>query len=86
MISGKDKGAEDLEFYLDDPATWYLVDSDQPLEVAAKTLLVSSPYNNRYKDFLKHYTSTMRYMPVWTWDEIESCQKVLLIVLYSKSC
>jgi hypothetical protein len=58
VIPGKNRGARELDDYLTDPATWYLVDTDQPLERDAKTLLVSSPYSNRYKDFLKlhgHY-------------------------------
>lgn len=83
VISGKEKGAVELEQYLYNPTTWYLVDTDQPLEVAAKTMLVSSPYSSYYKDFLNTDKATMRYMPVWTQDEIESCRKVLLPVLYS---
>lgn len=64
--------------YLDNPNTWYLVDTAQPLQVKAKTLLVSSPYVERYKEYLKT-KAKLRFMPIWNKKEIDICRKVIHI-------
>jgi len=60
--------------YLDDLNTWYLVDTAQPLQVKAKTLLVSSPYVERYKEFRKTQ-AMIRFMPIWSKEDIDICRK-----------
>jgi hypothetical protein len=37
----------------------------------------SSPKRENYKAFLKAVGSTIRYMPVWSWDEIHACHTLL---------
>jgi hypothetical protein len=60
---------------LDDPNTWYLVDTAEPLQVKAKTLLVSSPYVERYKEFRKT-RARIRFMPVWSKKDLDICRRV----------
>ena len=65
---------------LADTHTWYLVDEAVPpgaTEVEARTLVFSSPKRENYKDTLKAPASTIRYMPVWSWEEIEACHSLL---------
>jgi hypothetical protein len=65
---------------LEDTRTWYLVDEAVPpgaTEVEARTLVFSSPKRENYKDTLKAPASTIRYMPVWSWAEIEACHSCL---------
>ena len=65
---------------LEDTCTWYLVDEAVPpgaVEVEARTLVFSSPKRENYKDTLKAPASTIRYMPVWSWEEIEACRSLL---------
>lgn len=61
--------------YMDDPNTWYLVDEALPLQVRAKTLLVSSPYKETYKEFRKTNVR-IKYMPIWSKEEIDICRRV----------
>ena len=70
----------DFRAELADTLTWYLVDEAVPpgaVEVEARTLVFSSPKRENYKDTLKATASTIRYLPVWSWDEIESCRRML---------
>jgi hypothetical protein len=70
----------DFRAELADTRTWYLVDEAAPpgaVEVEARTLVFSSPKRENYKDTLKATASTIRYLPVWSWDEIESCRQML---------
>jgi hypothetical protein len=65
---------------LNDSRTMYLVDEPVPpgaVEVEARTLVFSSPARENYKYTLKAPASTIRYLPVWSWDEIESCRQKL---------
>lgn len=48
-----------------------------PLDFKAKTVLFCSPDKRNYRDFVKLVGSTIRYLPVWTWDEIDSCRELL---------
>jgi hypothetical protein len=72
---GAAKGQKALDKYLTNPNTWYLVDTATPLEVKAKTLLLSSPYVQRYKEFRKT-NARIRFMPIWSKEEIDICRKV----------
>ena len=70
----------DFKADLADTRTWYLVDEAVPpgaTEVEARTLVFSSPKRENYKDTLKATASTILYLPVWSWDEIESCRRML---------
>ena len=70
----------DFRAELADTRTWYLVDEAVPpgaVEVEARTLVFSSPKRENYKDTLKATASTIRYLPVWSWDEIELCRQIL---------
>ena len=70
----------DFRAELADTRTWYLVDEAVPpgaTEVEARTLVFSSPKRENYKDTLKAPASTIRYLPVWSWDEIEACHALL---------
>ncbi len=65
---------------LEDTRTWYLVDEAVPpgaTEVEACTLVFSSPKRENYKDTLEAPASTIRYMPPWSWEEIEACHSLL---------
>eukprot|EP00026_Physarum_polycephalum_P003866 Phypoly_transcript_03882.p1 GENE.Phypoly_transcript_03882~~Phypoly_transcript_03882.p1 ORF type:complete len:429 (+),score=66.04 Phypoly_transcript_03882:89-1375(+) len=68
------KGQEVFDKYLTDPNTWYLVDTATPLEVKAKTLLLSSPYVQQYKEFRKT-NAHICFMPVWSKEEIDICRQ-----------
>lgn len=72
---GEAKGQEVFDKYLADPNTWYLVDTATPLEVKAKTVLLSSPYVQRYKEFRKT-NADIRFMPVWSKEDIDICRRV----------
>ena len=70
----------DFRAELADTRTWYLVDEATPpgaVEVEARALVFSSPARENYKSTLKAPASTIRYLPVWSWDEIESCRRLL---------
>ena len=65
---------------LADRNTWYLVDESVfpgPWRVEARTLVFSSPKRDNYRLLLKAAASTLRYLPVWRWDEIEACHALL---------
>lgn len=51
--------------------------SNNVIEFEAITIMFSSPKRDNYKDLLKLHFSTMRYMPVWNYDEIEQCRSLL---------
>ena len=65
---------------LGDTRTWYLVDEAVPpgaVEVEACTLVFSSPKRENYKETLKATASTIRYLPPWSWEEIDMCRTLL---------
>ena len=65
---------------LDDSSTWYLVDEaifPGALRVEARTLVFSSPKRDNYRLTLKSTASTLRHLPVWSWDEIDACRQLL---------
>jgi hypothetical protein len=61
-------------------STWYLVDESVfpgPWRVEARTLVFSSPKRENYRLVLKATASTIRFLPVWSWEEIDSCRQLL---------
>ncbi|RHZ47946.1 hypothetical protein Glove_564g54 [Diversispora epigaea] len=60
--------------YLNKPNVWYIVDGKIPVKVEAKTILVCSPKKDYYRNFDKYIGTTIRFMPVWSWNEIETCR------------
>ncbi|CAG8523223.1 3012_t:CDS:2 [Diversispora eburnea] len=64
-----------LDSYLDEPKVWYIVDDKEPKKVEAKTILVCSPRKNHYRNFDKYIGTTIRYMPVWSAEEIETSKE-----------
>ncbi|RHZ71427.1 hypothetical protein Glove_258g33 [Diversispora epigaea] len=64
----------ELYSYLCDKSIWYIVDSKEPKSVKAKTILLCSPRKDHYKNFDKYVGTTIRYMPVWSPEEIEACR------------
>ena len=40
-------------------------------------LVLSSPKRENYKNVLKAVGATIRFMPVWSWEEIEACHALL---------
>ncbi|GIL53880.1 hypothetical protein Vafri_9398 [Volvox africanus] len=64
----------DFDDELEDPRTWWIVDTDIPVERAASTVLLASPDQKRYKEFVNFRGATTLYMPVWTDDEMEKCR------------
>jgi hypothetical protein len=71
---------EDFRAELGDASTWYLVDESVypgPWRVEATTLVFSSPKRDNYRLLLKAPASTTRYLPPWSWEEIEACRSLL---------
>ncbi|CAG8454146.1 20771_t:CDS:2 [Dentiscutata erythropus] len=64
----------DFKEYLDNANVWYIVDGQSPFEVRAKTILFCSPQKRHYKYFDKMVGTTIRFMPVWSWNEINECR------------
>ncbi|KAJ3254311.1 hypothetical protein HK103_007282 [Boothiomyces macroporosus] len=67
---------DDYTAYLDISSTFYIVDATTPVDVAAKTILLSSPRRDVWYKFSNDHC-TRRYMPVWSEEEIELCRAVL---------
>jgi len=64
------------ESELSNPKTIYLFDPAghilrEPLKLGAFTVVTSSPNPRNYQQFAKSIKGKIRYIPVWTWDEIE---------------
>jgi hypothetical protein len=65
---------------LGDRGTWYLVDeaaAPGPLHKPARTIVFSSPNRDNYKNFLDAVAATLRYLPVWSWEEIDTCRRLI---------
>ena len=65
---------------LEDRSTWYLVDeaaAPGPVHKPARTIVFSSPNRDNYKNFLDAVAATLRYLPVWSWEEIDTCRRLL---------
>ncbi|EPZ32841.1 hypothetical protein O9G_004888 [Rozella allomycis CSF55] len=62
--------------YLREPNTIYIVDAFKPVDVAAKTILLSSPRQDVWYKFSDDHC-TIRYMSVWSKEEIQACRALL---------
>ena len=67
---------------LEDATAWYIVDELEkggpgPNDSEAKAIVLSSPKRENYNSILKAIGATIRYMPVWSWEEIETCHALL---------
>ena len=68
------RNLDDIEELLEDPKTWYLADtlSSSPEGVKGVTILVSSPSEKHYSEFLKcSHVAALHYLPVWSFDELK---------------
>ncbi|GAX79592.1 hypothetical protein CEUSTIGMA_g7033.t1 [Chlamydomonas eustigma] len=74
VISG---GPQAFEGVLGDEETWWIMDKAKGREREAYTVLLSSPSQERCKEFLKLMGCTCLYMPVWSIEEIEKCRTVI---------
>ena len=75
-----DGSLDDFRTELNNTSAWYLVDEavfPGAMRVEAKTLVFSSPKRDNYRLTLKATASTIRYLPPWSWDEIEACHALL---------
>jgi hypothetical protein len=64
---------DSLRRFLKDPATWYLTDAllQSPDESKAVTIVVSSPAEKYYSEFLNApHVALLHYLPVWSLDEL----------------
>ncbi|GIL61075.1 hypothetical protein Vafri_15463 [Volvox africanus] len=59
---------------VNDPKTWWIVDTGTAFRRPASTVLLASPDRQRYKEFLKFQGTTTLFMPIWTDDEIKECR------------
>ncbi|CAG8707003.1 11090_t:CDS:1, partial [Funneliformis mosseae] len=66
-----------VESFLNNPTTWYLVNTKLPPYVHGITILACSSNKTYYKEFCKMLKLTIRYMPIWSWNEIVKCQNLL---------
>ena|SRR5581483_4384836 len=64
----------EISRYLDNPDVWRIVDGEISNESEAKTILICSPLKNNYKKFEKFSKPHIRFMPVWSWKEIDTCR------------
>eukprot|EP00842_Homolaphlyctis_polyrhiza_P001295 jgi/Hompol1/2166/HPOL_005862-RA len=67
---------DDFSLYLDEASTFYIADGCKPVDVQAKTILLSSVRRDVWYKFSDDHCA-IRYMPVWSQDEIELCRKAL---------
>ncbi|EGF78520.1 hypothetical protein BATDEDRAFT_26603 [Batrachochytrium dendrobatidis JAM81] len=61
---------------LDSSSTFYIVDGSAPVDVDAKTILVTLPRWEIWHRFCKG-SCDIRYMPVWSKEELHSCRSML---------
>ncbi|OAJ42042.1 hypothetical protein BDEG_25546 [Batrachochytrium dendrobatidis JEL423] len=61
---------------LDSSSTFYIVDGSAPVDVDAKTILVTLPRWEIWHRFSKG-SCDIRYMPVWSKEELHSCRSML---------
>ena len=64
---------DDFRSDLSETSTFYIVDASKPVDVAAKTILLSSPRREVWYKFSDDHC-TIRYMPIWSHAEIECCR------------
>ncbi|RHZ89298.1 hypothetical protein Glove_16g200 [Diversispora epigaea] len=64
-----------IRTYIHNPDVWYIIDATEPEKVEAKTILVCSPRKDHYRNFDKYVGAKIRYMPIWSREEIETCRE-----------
>ncbi|GES74408.1 crinkler (CRN) family protein, putative [Rhizophagus clarus] len=62
--------------FLANKKVWYIVDGREPMDYVAKTILFCSPQKHYYDAYDK-LNVAIRYMPVWTWKEVDNCRNEL---------
>ncbi|POG75117.1 hypothetical protein GLOIN_2v1453101, partial [Rhizophagus irregularis DAOM 181602=DAOM 197198] len=67
------KNARKIKTSLSNRDTWYIVDGKSPDDSEAKTILICSSLKSHYKVF-DNRIPEIRYMPVWSWNEINKCR------------
>ncbi|CAB4383198.1 unnamed protein product [Rhizophagus irregularis] len=67
------KDARKIKTSLSNQDAWYIVDGKSPDYSEAKTILICSPLKSHYKIFDRRIPE-IRYMPPWSWDEINKCR------------
>ena len=83
LFHGDDVREGGLDSFLDaleDASAWFIVDEAERggiVQAEARMVVLSSPRRDNYKSFLKAVGATIRYMPVWSWGEIEACHALL---------
>ncbi|CAG8582477.1 9774_t:CDS:2, partial [Ambispora gerdemannii] len=78
IFSSSKDNIHEFRGYLKNRDVWYIVDGREPMEYVAKTILICSPQKCYYSTFDKLGT-TIRYMPVWSWEETDTCRKQELL-------
>lgn len=77
FVNDNDEGVFTLrepDKFMEDPNNFYLVDGVHPEGAAAKTLLVTSPRREIYRDFQKLEKVATFFMPIWTFEEIKEAR------------
>jgi hypothetical protein len=70
----KTRNLDYVDEFLEDPSTWYLVDTLEPPpgQVNAVTILVAPPARRHYETFTKYLgTPPLYYFPVWSLEELK---------------
>ncbi|CAB4425352.1 unnamed protein product [Rhizophagus irregularis] len=67
------KDARKIKTNLLNQDVWYIVDGKSPDDSEAKTILICSSLKSHYKVF-DNRIPEIRYMPVWSWNEINKCR------------
>ncbi|CAB4390811.1 unnamed protein product [Rhizophagus irregularis] len=73
----------EIRIYLSKPEVWYIVDGNPPDDSEAITILICSLNRSHYKTFDKRIP-VVRYMPPWSWDEINTCRADIFANLKEK--
>lgn len=68
---------EDFRVHLQNPETWYLVDGETPTLVEAVTFVAISPSHDLYWEYAKDGSVAVRYMPVWTLQELQKARRLV---------
>jgi len=67
---------DDFADILDEQSTFYLADAVKPVDVLAKTVLLTSPRRDQWFKFSDE-DCALRYMPVWSIEEIHQCRALM---------
>jgi hypothetical protein len=67
----------DAEGLVREQDTFYVIDgrTSEPLVSSCVVLFISSPRSEWYKEFVKQKMAKEWYFPVWTLDELQTCQR-----------